>query len=66
MIFIYINDCRLNIEKCKLSSKDKDLYNIEFVNVLINNWSQIYMITTKLLKFDNNYLYITEMNYRNK
>ena len=50
IIFIYINDCRENIEKCKLSSKDEEFYNIEFVKVLINDWPQIYMITTKNIK----------------
>merc|ERR1711933_167081 len=50
LLFPFVNDCRINIDKKTPTSTDKKYFNAEFVGMSVNGWPQTYLITTKHIK----------------
>eukprot|EP01084_Bolivina_argentea_P295919 509580_1 len=46
----FINDCRQNIDNMEPTDNDNLYYNIEFVGVKINGWTQTYLVTKRDIK----------------
>eukprot|EP01083_Nonionella_stella_P060789 158558_1 len=46
----FVNDCRADINHMEPTDEDRSYYNVEFVGVKINGWTQTYMITKRDIK----------------
>merc|ERR1712150_54310 len=50
LILRFVNDCRADIDKHKLSKEDERYYNVEYVGMKVNGWPQTYLVTRRDIK----------------
>ena len=47
LLFPFVNDCRMDIDKKEPTREDNKYFNVEFVGMSVNGWPQTYLIATR-------------------